>query len=192
MKNDRWLLVVLVLASIVIGLTLIVLRCSSGVEPEVIIQTDTLVVTKTDTIHKIVTEDHIIYRDKIIYRDIPINVDTAEILKDYFATRYYERDIIEDNFEATIFDSISQNRITWSQFEYEVYVDTVFVNIETEITKTLYRSGFYANFIGSTKWVGVGISHQWKNGAMYGINPYVTVDKDFGISIFMSLPLNQR
>jgi|LSQX01.1.fsa_nt_gb hypothetical protein len=192
MKTEKYISLVLCLAIIIVGFTLIVLRCSSGSTPDEVIRIDTLIITKTDTIHRIVTEDRIVYRDRIIYRDIPANVDTAEILKDYFAVRYYEREIIEDNLKAIIYDSISQNKIAWSQFEYETYVDTVFVNIEKEITRTRYRTGFYVNVLAATKFAGAGISYQGYSGALYGVSPYFTADKDFGISFSLSIPLNQK
>jgi hypothetical protein len=54
--------------------------------------------------------------DTVIYRDtIPTIVDTAAILKDYFAARNYSRTHEDSNIVITIKDTVSENKLgAWS------------------------------------------------------------------------------
>lgn len=106
----------------------------------------------------------LLIRDTIIYVDVPTEIDTAAILRDYFAVRYYERGIDEEKLKLTIKDSVSQNKIIWNELSYETYIDTVKITK----TETIFRKGLYVNTILSTNQIGAGVSYMNRKGLMYG------------------------
>lgn len=67
----------------------------------------TIEVIKTDTVVRFVSVPNV-----IVYRDIPTSVDTAEIIKDYFASVTYADTIVStDNTMVSIAETIEQNRV---------------------------------------------------------------------------------
>lgn len=87
----------------------------------------TIVKHTTDTIYKPVKQivyrkGETIYVDRPIYVNVPSDVDTNEILKDYFATyRYVDTLELNDNLGyIKVIDNISQNKIKNRVFESNV------------------------------------------------------------------------
>ena len=104
---------------------------------ETIIVHDTITHTiPNDIYHYVqVLKDTVIYNDKIVYKD----VDTAQILKNYFATYTYERYFHDKNINIFLNDSISQNKSVGHSFKYEWLKPQVVTNNE-QIIKNYRRS----------------------------------------------------
>lgn len=156
---------------LLILLALIMERCHREPHIEVITEIDTLVVVKRDTIRQTVTEFK--WRTQVVYRDIPQEVDTLKILKDYFAIHFYEREIEEEHLRLWIRDSVSQNRIIFSEMDYEIYKDTVFVNIHEKETILRYRRGFYGHLDVSLNSLSPGISFMNNKGYQFGLGVHL-------------------
>jgi hypothetical protein len=59
--------------------------------------------------------------DTIIYSDTVFkDVDTAAILKDYFATHVYNRDWQDSLLQVSLIDKVSRNNFTDSRFTYKI------------------------------------------------------------------------
>lgn len=164
MSKDRIISIIV----LVICLFLIVSQCNREASIEYIEKIDTLTVIKTDTIIETITEFK--WKEVIVYREIPQDIDTNLILKDYFSIRYYEREVERDYLKLMIKDSITQNQIHWSEMEYQVYKDTVFINITKEKTHLKYKSGFYGDLMISPISISPGISYMNRRGYQMGIS----------------------
>ena len=161
-----------ILCLIIIVLLLIVNRCIREELPLVEERIDTVYIYRTDTITRTITQ--IEYQDMVIYREIPQVIDTFEILRDYYAVRYYERYIEEEKLKLTIKDSISQNKLIWNEVDYTYYVDTVFRDITIERKITQFRRGFYGNLSISHKSLSPGISYMNRKGYQIGIGIHIS------------------
>jgi len=102
---------------------------------DTIIQYDTVLHYIPDSIpYYIVTHDSIIYHDTILE-----NVDTAAILKDYFAVHYYERHWKDSLVDVTVEDYISQNRSIENIFKYKLLKPQTIINTTIDNTITYNR-----------------------------------------------------
>jgi hypothetical protein len=97
--------------------------CNDNIE----IKSDTLYVY--DTTIKEIKVSYPLPKDTE-YVEIPVNIDTLEILKDYYAKIYYNQTISDSNLIATIEDSVSQNRIFHRKFNYQWLKPTTIINNE--------------------------------------------------------------
>jgi hypothetical protein len=110
--------------------------------------------TTSDTIYKIDTIIHYIPDsipfyitkiDSVIYHDTVFkDVDTAAILKDYYAWHYYTRNWDDTLLSVTLKDVISENKVIDHEFTYKIVRPQVVVNNVTNITnylKYLYLGG---------------------------------------------------
>lgn len=149
---------------------------------------DTVYVTKTEIIRDTVYFPEIKWKEKIKFKPVPQDVDTTEILKLFFESRYIERNIERTHLSLTIKDTISQNRIQWSQIEYQLSVDTVFreVTITRDIER--YRKGFYGNLMISTKYISPGVSYMNRNGYQFGIGLHI--GKEPAPYLQLAVPIN--
>lgn len=188
MKTLREILSIILILLVVIGLVLIVSRYLIY-EPTSITETvDTVYITKTDTVIEIVKFPEIQWKEKIVIKPVPQDVDTNKILEEYFLARYIEREINRTNLNLIIRDTISQNRITWSEIEYQLYVDTVFRDITVTREIERYRSGFYGNLMISTRYVSPGISYMNRNGYQLGIGLHI--GREPAPYLQLAVPLN--
>jgi hypothetical protein len=82
-------------------------------------------------------------KDTTVYVEIPTKVDTAAILKDYFAKRVYDRQwIAKDSlFQVNLKDTISQNRLDGHDFSYK------FLKQVPIVTNTVDNSLHYNRYI---------------------------------------------
>lgn len=56
-------------------------------------------------------------------------IDTAEVIRDYFRTKYYQDTIIEaGNFRLVVKDSVTLNRIVWRSMEHQNLRSTSITN----------------------------------------------------------------
>lgn len=143
-------------------------------KPIVVIKTDTIYVTKTVTQFK---EGKTIYQDKPYYVPVPydIPIDTAEILKDYFAKIVYKDTLhLPDNLgTVSIRDTITQNRILNRQFNANVREKIV--NTTTTITNPPKTQVYVGAGLGVSKVeilnsVSVGVLLKTKRDVIYGLN----------------------
>jgi len=109
------------------------------------------IVTNTITVHDTITnyipkdiyhyvqvlKDTVIYNDKIVYKD----VDTAQILRNFFSTYIHERYFHDANINVYLTDSISQNKSIGHSFRYQwLQPQTI---TENKVTVNNYRKSIY-------------------------------------------------
>lgn len=113
---------------------------------------DTIINTIPNNIYHYVQvrKDSIIYNDRIEYRD----VDTAQILKNYFATYTYDRYFHDLNLNVYLTDSISQNKSIGHSFKYEIIRPQTIVNNEL-IVKNYRRSLYVGSGLNSKQDISI-------------------------------------
>lgn len=169
---------------LILILIVLFLRFCSTTNPPLLPNPDPPVVvrieTKWDTITRIVPiytpkwETKTEYRDTTIYKD----VDTSEILKDYFATYIYFDTLYNDSITIRIKDSISQNKIKNRIIEYDLLYPTITITRDSIVR----RRGFYAGVgVGGTRnefnYIGGEILYVNKKKLALGIG--VGVNQEF-------------
>ena len=133
---------------IVLVVVIILLReCGGGketVEPE--IERIVKIETKYDTIIKNVPTYIPEYRTRVVTKTVhdtvQLSIDTASILKDYFATYSYIDTIDADSINLIIFDTISQNKILARNIDYSLIYPTTIITKERIINKREFYVGF--------------------------------------------------
>ena len=117
---------------------------------------------------------------------IPQDVDTALILKDYFAIYKYDREWNDSTLEVYLSDTISQNKIMASDFlRYKLLKpQTTIINNITNVTT--YRS--YIN-------VGINSDYKFKHSiiGMTWIGPKYSIGAGYGIqdkTLFLNAGVN--
>ena len=106
--------------------------------PDVIVP-DTVIMAHTDTILK----DTTIYKPKPIHDTLimpivlqPDSLDTANILKDYYHLRIYQRDLVKNKYGyVSLTDSVYMNSLLGSKLNYEFYKHdtTIYVQNPVEV-----------------------------------------------------------
>jgi hypothetical protein len=188
MKTLREILSIVLLILVIVGLVLIVSRYLKE-EPTSITETvDTVYVTKTDTIWEVILFPEIQWKEKIVLKPVPQDVDTNKILEEYFLAGYIEREIERKNLYLMIRDTISQNRITWSEIEYQLYIDTVFRDIIITREIERFKSGFYGNLGISNRYISPGVSYMNKKGFQIGLGLHI--GKEWTPYLQLAVPLN--
>lgn len=171
---------------IIIGLVMVLLfmrNCSGGdTTPSQVVKVngkkyevikheiDTQYVEVTNTIYK---NGKTIFRDIPIYTEVPADVDTNEILKEYFAKVVYKDTLkLTDSLGyITLQDTITENSI-WSR-RWDTHVNKITIK-ETTYLKELPRNRFYYGVFGGYN----------KSNSLY-LGPYLSFEgkKDRGFSI---------
>ena len=136
-----------------------------------IIRTDTVYVSTVsfDTIIQIKPMPTYITQVQYSIDTLYHDVDTAFILRDYFATRFYD-DTLKDDSEGyvRITESVTQNTL----FDRMLYFESRCTDMV--VTNTISNTGFYA--LGGLGWsqrapiVSVGVMYQNKRQRLYGLN----------------------
>ncbi|MCQ2189697.1 MAG: hypothetical protein MJZ00_07280 [Paludibacteraceae bacterium] len=133
----------------------------------------TIKVIQKDTIVRFVSIPNV-----IIYRDIPLDVDTAEIIRDYFASVTYTDTIVSGgNATVSISETIEQNRIK----EREVHLltttsivsrptsDALIIGATASADPSLFclwqhkKWGFGGGFAFASRTPYISITHTLKN-----------------------------
>ena len=161
-------------------------RNSTPVEPTII----TKVETKWDTItiqsleyvpklvDKVITKYETVYKvDSVL---VNVEVDTANILKEYFAKNVYVDKIVLDTFgSVTLIDTISQNKIYSRKYTSDILIPT------NTITNNIYINdkGFYAGgSLGINQKMLHSISgeilYKTKNSTIFGVGLGLGVDNN--------------
>ena len=145
-------------------------------EPVVI----TKVETKWDTVSVVQTEyvPKWRIRTETIHDTIPADIDTLEILKDYYAKYFYSDTIQLDTLGSIVInDTVTRNLISMRDVESNILIPT------TTITKEIYlnKREFYwgVGVHGRTdqlNYVGGEFMYRTKNKQVYGINVGVNQD----------------
>jgi hypothetical protein len=131
-------------------------------------------------VEKIVTQ---VKDGKTIYVEIPVQVsvptevDTMEVLKDYYSTRVYSDTLrVEDLGYVAVVDTISQNKIVHRTFQANLIQRTVTETITVkELPKLEIWSGFTAT---SDMQLGVAVAVVTKKRTHLGLNLGMHLDED--------------
>ena len=131
---------------------------------------DTQYVEVTNTIYK---NGKTIFRDIPIYTEVPADVDTNEILKEYFAKVVYKDTLkLTDSLGyITLQDTITENSI-WSR-RWDTHVNKITIK-ETTYLKELPKNRFYYGVFGG-----------YNNNVKLYMGPYLSFEgkKDKGFTI---------
>lgn len=177
---------VIALAIAIVILTL-VRRCgNSKKEPEVIkVVRDTVYVNtksdtfytpevrKTDTVYKVKYKTDTLETFEYRY----LKVDSAKILKDYLATRYYSDTVAVQYGHVYIQDTVSQNKIksrgVKTNFEIPIVKETVTIEIKKRVVGYIGMEAFGNQVSPIHSW-GASFGIQTKNGNQYEIKGLVS------------------
>ena len=137
---------------------------------------DTIEHTILDTVPYYVVElDTIVYRDTV-FKD----VDTANILKDYYALHYYTRTWEDSLLTVTLRDEISENKPMSNIFVYKILRPQVIVeNVVNNYSYTRYLLAGFGMSVTEQMFPDVNVmyvSRSWYGGAEYNIR-----DKSFAL-----------
>ena len=128
---------------------------------------DTFYETKTQTVYR---KGKDITHEVEVVKEIPANVDTASILKDYYAKVFYNDTFkLKDTLGYIVInDTISKNRIAGRKFNSSINVPT--------IKETLYLRELNNNFfagpsfqLGSSPSVGGDVHLKTKKDMLFGV-----------------------
>jgi hypothetical protein len=161
---------------IITGLSLLVLLLMFGwgfrsgkrsVKP-LVAQSDTVIVHDT-TLRTILKPDYHLRLDTILHTDtVPADVDTATILKDYFARFVYERRWLDKEVDITLSDTISQNKPLSEQISYRILRPQTII----------YKTSTYQKV--SNRYVYAGIFINTANASLDGIEAIMASPKWYG------------
>jgi hypothetical protein len=154
-------------------------------------ETDTQIVTVPYSIY---IPGESIYVQKPIYVPVPANVDTNNILKDYFAKYVYKDTLDLDSLGYVILtDTISKNKIDGRIWDSKINKYTVTNEIVLkELPRTqLYVGGSVGTELNNNLYAGADIALKTKKDQLYRINagitsnlnPYVNVGMYWKISL---------
>jgi hypothetical protein len=153
--------------AVLLGVIILQRSCGPGKCPEVqpvkVVKSDTTFIRLHDTLHEVklvpvtkIVETHpepITITDTVFLTTIE-PVDTIEILKDYFATRYYaDTNHLETYGNFIIEDAISQNKIKSRQIIYNLNIPEV---SKTAIIKPRNQLYFGLDLGGTNSWISFG------------------------------------
>lgn len=197
--------VYLLTIAILIGIIFFMRECGGGgvTDCPPIIKSDTITVIKTtppDSIFRTVYRA----RPVPIYRDTGSlqirfkNIDTAAILKDYFATYYYIDSIKEDsNFSLVILDTIRMNAIWGRSVRFKNLLPQL--DISTTITNerrqraTIRAYGAPIVGINSEGRINLGAGLLVINKKEHGYSfQYDAIQKDYRIGLWFKIRLKPR
>jgi len=108
-------------------------------------KTDTLSVVEYDTLTNTLYKTTIDYVPEIIidtfFEERMLGKDTLQILEDYFTYRIYKDSIIGDTISIYITDTLTENKLTSREVNYDYILPTVTKYITN--TKLIYKKGLY-------------------------------------------------
>jgi hypothetical protein len=119
---------------------------------------------------------------------IPRDIDTAFILKDYFALYPYSDTIHFDSLDIVIKDTVTQNKIKSRVLEYELLYPTKTVTIIKD--RYLNRREFYVGpaISGATdgfKFVGIESIYRSKKNTTFKVN--AGINENLGVQVGLGL-----
>ncbi len=126
---------------------------------------DTVIITNTKVELKVDTFKYgypvyIPKPGKTVYVNIPVDVDTAAILKDYFAKKHYPDSLNNADLTVWLSDSITQNSIASRAWKWRINRPEKTITNTVEKTITQYDNGCHYYIGGSfqTNKFGIGPS----------------------------------
>jgi len=126
-----WIVIVVLLAIILIQRGC--MKPDTVIEERVVHSVDTLTVTDTVTYQVEVYKPYPVYKTDTSIVYVPLDVDTAYILKDYFTHNFYRDTILDDsNGFIVISDVIYRNGIEKRSKAITMYDRTIYVHIIDE------------------------------------------------------------
>lgn len=135
--------------------------------PDPSIITNTVLIHDT-IIHEITANHYIQNTDTIIYTDTVFReVDTAMILKDYFAIHVYNRHWEDTLIKVDLKDTVTQNTFLGNKFKYEI------LRPQTIINTTVDNSVHY------NKYLYVGLDIPFKNSENASIDVLFAFQKGY-------------
>ena len=165
--NSLQTVLILILALII----LLQSQCSrkDPVEPEVIVtietKWDTVEVEKISYVPK--------WRTKVIteYDTIPRDIDTVEILKDYYARYYYTDTLTLDTLGYLVLnDTITKNNILSRSFTSQIQIPTTTITKEIYLNKREFYWGLGVHGRpDQLNYVGGEFMYRTKNKQVYGL-----------------------
>lgn len=183
------------LTILVLIILIILMRMCSGKsnpakEPKVI--TNTIVETKYDTIKETIKSyipipGPVRYDTTYLYHDI----DTAAILKDYFAEYTYNDTIDRDTVKIYINDKVTKNKIVSRDIKYEILYPTKIITIKEE--HYINQREFYigprlgATISGQTQLSFIGIESVFRSKKNKTFSVAAGVNQNFGIELGLGL-----
>lgn len=177
----------------IITLTILITLNKCGSPAAQTITKETVINNYYDSGVKVVPQTSFIKGEPIPY-PAPQDVDTAKILQAYFNHYPYSRTFKNDTIEATIIDTVSENKfISKPKFTYKWLppiktVESTTVTVTNEAKQKVHiLIGAYAQFNGySVNSFGPELYLQGKKGNLYGAN-YDIKNTAFGVKTAINL-----
>jgi hypothetical protein len=155
---------------VVLVIALIIKSCGDEKpKPKVITHTKTEYITVENTIPSYIPKwktriDTVVETDSFL-----INVDTANILREYYAKYYYHDEQDFDSFKVIILDTITQNMITGRQIKYTLTYPKTIITEKIYINKREVYVGLGGvGNINQLNYVGGELLYKTKNNKIYG------------------------
>ncbi len=181
-KISGYLFVTALVATIVIMTMPIV--CNNNVElgndtikiTDTLIQYDTIIVTKEIKVKE---------PAKIVYLEIPVDVDTPEILKNYYSVTFRDDTLVNDkSLFFRLQQEITKNNVKNQKIEFYDFENTQVITKETTIKEQIpapkWYVGGFAMFSQNNQAFGVKLSYKTKKDIIlsgaYGTNKTIMVD----------------
>lgn len=121
-----------------------------------------------------------IYKDTTIFVPVPTNVDTAAILKDYFAIKVYDDTLhLKDSLGyITVRDSMNRNSILSRTFN--AHINRIIIKDSLILSKSARNQVYVGGSIGFIKpmatSIGIDLFLKTKTDKLYGLNVGYTSD----------------
>jgi hypothetical protein len=196
LKNFNMNKIAWILVSVLLLLLFLQRECSRCPDNQIEIKTDTVYVYRDKIITETIVKTE--FKDRLVYIDVPQIVDTAEILKDYFAIRTYT-DTTKTPNDLTIYNniSISNNKLKSLSVSYDLIQKEKIVYINNTIEKEVYVNKFKAFIGGEISYLpqgGLNLSPSLmintKRDGLYGYR-YGLFDKSHSISMYYKIRLRR-
>lgn len=124
----------------------------------------------------------LIIQGEIIYQYIPSEVDTNQILKDFFAKYSYKRVWEDSTLYVELLDTVSQNKFGVSRFNYKILKPQTIItnNTTTYVNK---GSGIYAGIgISFNSSINLSLDYVTKKNFIYEVG-YTPKENAFNVGI---------
>jgi hypothetical protein len=149
--------------------------------------------TVYDTIHDTVIYPVPQYVPELVFRDTGRarwkwhQVDTAAILKAYYARHYYIDTLVNDSLvRAVVFDSVAQNQIIFREKQITVFPQKIFITKNRSLPRAKLYLGFSLGRNPTAFSFGPTVLFTAKKNQAYSLS-YDLINKDFYFNIYWKL-----
>ena len=149
------------------------------------------VIIKHDTVTRTIKDsypEYITRTDTIIFTQLfPQEVDTAFILKDYFATHVYNRFWQDSLLRVDLTDYITQNKSIKNIFKYNILRPSQIITntIDNSVTYNSYLTLGFGLPIKDITYINLNANYNWSKGYL-GVQ-YMPKIKSFGVNLGATL-----